>query len=61
MLSNQFKVQKYIKIWKYKTILIKIKYFCSMKERINWIDWAKALAVCSVVFCHLPQSQEWFY
>ena len=32
-----------------------------MKERINWIDWAKALAVCTVVFCHLPQSQEWFY
>lgn len=32
-----------------------------MKERINWIDWAKALAVCAVVFCHLPQSQEWFY
>ena len=32
-----------------------------MKERIIWIDWAKALAVCCVVFCHLPQSQEWFY
>ena len=32
-----------------------------MNERINWIDWAKALAVTSVVFCHLPQSQEWFY
>lgn len=32
-----------------------------MKERINWIDWAKALAVTTVVFCHLPQSQEWFY
>ena len=32
-----------------------------MKERINWIDWAKAIAVCCVVFCHLPQSQEWFY
>ena len=32
-----------------------------MKGRINWIDWAKAMAVCSVVFCHLPQSQEWFY
>lgn len=32
-----------------------------MKERINWIDWAKALAVMTVVFCHLPQSQEWFY
>jgi hypothetical protein len=32
-----------------------------MKERINWIDWAKAFAVCSVVFCHLPQSQEWFH
>ena len=30
-------------------------------SRINWIDWAKALAVCCVVFCHLPQSQEWFY
>ena len=32
-----------------------------MKERINWIDWAKAVAVTTVVFCHLPQSQEWFY
>lgn len=32
-----------------------------MGKRINWIDWAKAIAVCSVVFCHLPQSQEWFY
>ena len=32
-----------------------------MMQRINWIDWAKAIAVCSVVFCHLPQSQEWFY
>ncbi len=32
-----------------------------MSGRINWIDWAKAIAVCSVVFCHLPQSQEWFY
>ena len=30
-------------------------------QRINWIDWAKALAVCTVVFCRLPQSQEWFY
>lgn len=30
-------------------------------NRINWIDWAKTLAVLSVVFCHLPQSQEWFY
>ena len=32
-----------------------------MKERINWIDWGKTLAMVSVVFCHLPQSQEWFY
>lgn len=30
-------------------------------KRINWIDWGKAMAACSVVFCHLPQSQEWFY
>ena len=30
-------------------------------NRLNWIDWAKALAVMTVVFCHLPQSQEWFY
>lgn len=30
-------------------------------KRINWIDWGKALAVCCVVFCHLPQSQDWFY
>ncbi len=30
-------------------------------ERVNWIDWAKATAVVTVVFCHLPQSQEWFY
>ena len=32
-----------------------------MRVRINWIDWAKALAACTVVFCHLPQSQDWFY
>lgn len=32
-----------------------------MNERISWIDWGKAVAVCTVVFCHLPQSQEWFY
>ena len=32
-----------------------------MKERIIWIDWAKGLAATSVIFCHLPQSQEWFY
>lgn len=30
-------------------------------QRINWIDWAKALAAMTVVFCHLPQSQEWIY
>ena len=30
-------------------------------QRINWIDWAKAAAVTTVVFCHLPQSQDWFY
>ena len=30
-------------------------------QRINWIDWAKALAAMTVIFCHLPQSQEWFY
>ena len=30
-------------------------------QRINWIDWAKAIAICGVVFCHLPQSQEWYY
>jgi len=34
---------------------------CRQMQRINWIDWAKALAVITVVFCHLPQSQEWFY
>lgn len=32
-----------------------------MNGRINWIDWGKAIAVMTVVFCHLPQSQEWFY
>ena len=30
-------------------------------QRINWIDWTKTLAVMTVVFCHLPQSQDWFY
>ena len=30
-------------------------------QRIDWIDWAKALAAITVIFCHLPQSQEWFY
>lgn len=30
-------------------------------NRINWIDWAKCLAVMTVVFCHLPQPQELMY
>ncbi len=30
-------------------------------NRINWIDWAKCMAITTVVFCHLPQSQEWMY
>lgn len=38
-----------------------IRIFATMNERINWIDWGKALAVTIVVFCHIPQSQEWFY
>ena len=32
-----------------------------MKERINWIDWAKAFCMTVVVFCHLPQQEETFY
>ena len=35
--------------------------FASMNERINWIDWGKAIAATGIVFIHLPQSQEWFY
>lgn len=30
-------------------------------NRINWIDWAKCLAVMTVVFCHLPQYGEAMY
>ena len=36
-------------------------YFCSMKERINWIDWVKAWCMTVVVFCHLPQQADTFY
>ena len=36
-------------------------YFCNMKERINWIDWAKAFCMTVVVFCHLPQEEDTFY
>ena len=36
-------------------------YFCTMKERINWIDWAKAFCMTVVVFCHLPQQEDTFY
>ena len=36
-------------------------YFCNMKERINWIDWAKAFCMTVVVFCHLPQQEDTFY
>ena len=32
-----------------------------MKERINWIDWAKAFCMTVVVFCHLPQQEDTFY
>ena len=27
-----------------------------MKNRIIWIDWAKALGIMIVVFCHIPQE-----
>ena len=30
-------------------------------NRIYWIDWAKCLAVMTVVFCHLPQPEEGMY
>ena len=30
-------------------------------NRIEWIDWAKCLAVMAVVFCHLPQAEEAMY
>ena len=32
-----------------------------MKERINWIDWAKAFCMTVVVFCHLPQQEDTFH
>ncbi|SEA62507.1 Fucose 4-O-acetylase [Xylanibacter ruminicola] len=32
-----------------------------MKERINWIDWAKAFCMTVVVFCHLPQKGDTFH
>lgn len=32
-----------------------------MKERINWIDWAKAFCMTVVVFCHLPQLENTFH
>ena len=32
-----------------------------MKERINWIDWAKAFCMTVVVFCHSPQQEDTFY
>ena len=28
-----------------------------MNERINWMDWAKFLAVALTVPCHIPQSR----
>ena len=30
-------------------------------NRVNWIDWAKCLAVITVVFCHLPQPEDGMY
>lgn len=32
-----------------------------MKERINWIDWVKAICITGVVFMHLPQDSDTFY
>ena len=60
MLSSDFNLQKYIKKTKYKTNLIKMLYFCGMKERINWIDWTKTWCMTVVVFCHLPQQEDTF-
>ena len=27
-----------------------------MNERINWMDWAKFLAVALTIPCHIPQE-----
>lgn len=29
-----------------------------MKGRIVWIDWAKAIGIMIVVFCHTPQNDN---
>lgn len=35
-------------------------YFCNMKERINWVDWAKAWCMTVVVFDHTPHDGSHF-
>jgi len=31
-----------------------------INNRINWIDWAKFVAITMVVFCHIPQPHDSF-
>lgn len=31
-----------------------------MKKRIVWIDWAKAIGIMIVVYCHIPQENSFF-
>ena len=52
------KLQKKVGTIAYSSFFL---YFCSMKERVNWIDWAKAFCMTVVVFCHLPQQEDTFY
>lgn len=32
--------------------------FRKMKDRIIWIDWAKALGIMIVIYCHTPQNDN---
>lgn len=32
-----------------------------MKNRITWIDWAKAFGIMIVVYCHTPQNNNFIY
>ncbi len=37
-----------------------MRYTIEIKNRLNWIDWAKAIAISLVVFGHIPMSPDNF-
>lgn len=53
-------MDEYIKKFRKSCIFARDLDVSMLKKRINWIDWAKVIAIVFVVFGHIPQESNSF-